>query len=461
MSAVIIIALILAIVIPLAIAHGKKTNQAWADAARTLGLSYRPGGFLQSRRIEGNLKELRVVVDTFTRSSGKNSTTYTRYRVNFPRSLSLGLQLQREGMLSSVSKFFGAQDIQVGDASFDNSMLIKGRNAVAIREFLTPARRMRIQHFIAGRREAVIDDVSIRYTKVGIVSKSPAIVASIQSMSRLAWHLIGERDQDSRLQQAMQLQNEGDPEAALRVIERSVQEASPAKGGTDSEPVEAFLVNPVEEKRMQGELFYLSGDRKQAHHAFQEVQRDDPDDEEVADWLELTSDEPSQSVETASDENVVVAEAAPTAATSADKGQGESDDRAEVHEPVDPTKPIERSQFCDELFGDDVRSFDVNSRFERRYQGRTVQWSGELKKLERNYSSFIFEQSGGTKATFKIDERPSPYYGTHDVLAIVHLSEAEGEQLKDRVGQTIGFTGELVKADGLMRNVYLDHGQTT
>ena len=130
----VIVALILAIAIPLAIAHNKKTNLAWSDAARTLGLSYRPGGFMQSRRIDGQLNGLRVVVDTFTRSSGKHSTSYTRYRISFPRSLGLGLQLKREGVLSTVTKIFGAQDLQVGDASFDNAMLVKGHDARAVRE---------------------------------------------------------------------------------------------------------------------------------------------------------------------------------------------------------------------------------------------------------------------------------------------------------------------------------------
>ena len=454
----VIVVLILAIAIPLAIAHNKKTNLAWSDAARTLGLSYRPGGFLQSRRIEGQLKGMRVVVDTFTRSSGKHSTSYTRYRISYPRSLGLGLQLQREGMLSTVTKLFGAQDIQIGDVSFDNAMLVKGRNELGIREFLTPPRRMRIQRFIAGRSEAVIDDTSIRYTKAGIASNSRALVSAIQSMARLGWHLIEEQEDDDRLQQVMQLRNEGDPEAALRVLEKSVQANSPpAKQATDVQPIEAFLTTPVEEKRMRGELQYMSGDRQGAHRTFQEVQNDDPDDEEIVEWLKLTEDKPTPPA--VPSENVSAdSQASQAEASASDAGSPPAD---EVELPSDPTEPIDSEQFCDELFGKDVRSFDVNTQFEQRYQGRTVQWSGELTKIERNYSSFIFEQSGGTKATYKIDERPSPYYGTHDVLAVVHLSEAEGESLKGRVGQTIGFTGELVKADGLMRNVYLDHGQTT
>ncbi len=448
----VIVALILAIAIPLAIAHNKKTNLAWSDAARTLGLTYRPGGFLQSRRIEGRLKELRVVVDTFSRSSGKHSTSYTRYRVDFPRSLGLGLQLRREGMFSSVSKFFGSQDIKVGDASFDNSMLVKGHNVHGIREFLTPARRLRIQRFITSRQEAVIDDSSIRYTKVGIVSKSSALVSAIQSMAQLGWLLIEQREQDSQLQRAMQLQNEGDPESALRCLEAATRDTAAV-----ATPGERFLENPIDEKRLQGELLYLSGDREQAHKTFQDVQHADPDDEEVGDWLDLTKEtpEPTTTPEAVASSDAVMSAEPPVDQPVAQSGASETEDV------TDAKVSVERDQFCDDLFAEDVRSFDVNTLFEERYQGRKVNWSGELTKVERNYSSFIFDQSGGTKVTFKIDERPSPYYGTQDVLAVVHLSEAEGEQLKHRIGQTIRFSGELVKADGLMRNVYLDHGEMT
>ena len=61
----------------------------------------------------------------------------------------------------------------------------------------------------------------------------------------------------------------------------------------------------------------------------------------------------------------------------------------------------------------------------------------------------------------KIDERPSPYYGTHDVLAVVHLADGDPKDHEGRIGQTVSFTGTLVKADGLMRNVYLDQGEIT
>lgn len=414
-----VVIVILGIVIPLAMAHARAVNRAWESAAQTLGLQHSPAAFLKSRRLEGNLEGFQVVVDTYTQSSGKHSQTYTRFRVTFPP-LGLGLRLTREGMMSNVTKFFGAQDIQVGDPGFDHAILVKGQSEHATRDFLTPSRRMRIHRFFNGHHSAIIDDHSLRWDRRGVVSQPQVLVDTIRAMTRVAWHLTGERATDRKLETAMKLQDEGRPDEALRTIEAVVV---PPKQPESTE----FLAEPVEEKLLHAELKYLEGDQEAAHSEFRELEHLAPDDADIQDWIEYTK---------------------PDA------------DHGETRHPHPPTS-FERQAFCDHVFGEGRTSYEVNRAFDARYQGHEVQWSGELQKVEKNYSSFVFESSTGYKATFKIDERPSPYYGTHNVLAVVHLSDEVAGELNDRLGEEVAFQGTLVKADGLMRNVYLDHGKVT
>lgn len=424
---VLILVAVLAIALPLGFAHWRAVNQAWESAAGELNLSYTPAAFLKSRRMAGNLQGFSVVVDTYTQSSGKHSKTYTRFRVSYPASLNIGLRLTREGMLTSVAKFFGAQDIELGDATFDGSVVVKGRDASRVRDFLTPPRRMRIQRFLTNHHSGVIDDHAIQWHRQGMVAKQQLLVSTVQTMVRIAWHLSGEREEDGRLQAAMQLQDEGRPDEALKAIEATVVRVESANTSPTAESGAngGFLTEPVEERLLQAELQYLSGDRQAAHNSFEKLRNASPDDKEIENWVEFT----------------------------------ESAAEHSLHKQTENALDLGVKPFCDRLFANAASSYEVSRLFEENYQGREVTWSGELQKVERNYSSFIFEHSDGMKATLKIDERPSPYYGTHNVLAVVHVPDAVGESLRDRTGEVVVITGTLVKADGLMRNVYLDYGR--
>jgi hypothetical protein len=284
-------------------------------------------------------------------------------------------------------------------------------------------------------------------------------------MVRLARNLIEDRDDDDRLQQAMQLRNNGEPERALEVIDAIVVKAAEPPVVSAGEPAD-FEQDPVDERRMQAELRYLAGDRERAHEAFQQLHTADPEDEEVMEWLELTRPTAQVVAESTEPASESAAESTPLHAEresdpDQDVGQAPVEHGRDRDPPVQPASEeggLQQQLFCDDLFGDSTRSFDVNKRFEQEYVARQVRWQGELLKVERNYSAFIFEESTGAKATFKIDERKSPYFGTDNVLAVVHLPESAIEELKNRVGEQLRFSGKLVKVDGLMRNVYLDHG---
>ena len=102
------------------VAHTSKKRTAaretWATAAHRLRLVLTDGGAFSNPSMRGTLDGFRVAADVVTRGSGKNNKTNTRYRVHYP-SLRLGMRLTKEvALLSSLSKGFGAQDVEVGDA---------------------------------------------------------------------------------------------------------------------------------------------------------------------------------------------------------------------------------------------------------------------------------------------------------------------------------------------------------
>ena len=101
---------------------------ALAEAMRLQLVTKPPvfGIFHQTPELAGEEQGRAVRLFQFTKGSGKNSTTWWALTLTSPqvaRRLSFSLQPQNFG--TSVRAFFGAKEIQVGDADFDRRWFIE------------------------------------------------------------------------------------------------------------------------------------------------------------------------------------------------------------------------------------------------------------------------------------------------------------------------------------------------
>ncbi|MCP4676291.1 MAG: hypothetical protein GY854_12425 [Deltaproteobacteria bacterium] len=155
-------------VICVALYYDHKENQkraaVWSEVADRLGVTFTPGG---GGKISGSIDGVFVSVDIHNEGSGKNSTTYTRYRAAYPDSLPFGLQISSEGFFSDVVKFFGSQDIEVGDEIFDNAYMIKGDDPGAVIEYLTERRKNAIDRVFARFNKAAVDSSRVEGMALG------------------------------------------------------------------------------------------------------------------------------------------------------------------------------------------------------------------------------------------------------------------------------------------------------
>lgn len=89
-------------------------------------------GFLSALapwRVSGERGGVRVEIFPETRSSGKSSTTYTVARAWLREPAGQELRIAREGFFTKVGKtLFGLQDVEVGDAVFDQAVRIKAKD---------------------------------------------------------------------------------------------------------------------------------------------------------------------------------------------------------------------------------------------------------------------------------------------------------------------------------------------
>lgn len=455
----VVFVIVVGIVVPTVIAQSKRANQAWVSAGRTLGLGYHAPRFLAPRRIEGSLPGAYVIVDTVRRGSGKNSKTYTRYRSRYHHSLGLGIRLSREGFFSGVGKLFGAQDIEVGDASFDADVIVKGHSPQRVIEFLTPARRVRIHRALMSYHGLTINDDEISWEKRGVVSNASEIVNTVRRLSQLAWFLSGKREEDKPLERAVAAQREGRLEEALEAVQEiPVLEA----------------VEPLEARVLEGEMLYMAGRREEAARIFERAREEAPEDPEIGTWAEHSRRAVAERRPVEAPPPVDASPPEERSETPAPPAPGVAD--VEEVEPPPAAQPtalppaaeefkapaggvgLEAAAVCEEVFRSGHTSLDANRVFEERYQGQTVRWSGVLKRVESFSYDYVFGSEAGVKALLEIHDLTADAYGTKQVQAMVRLPPADEQALRERIGETVVFEGRLQQVDGLMRNVYVTDG---
>ncbi len=116
---------------------GDSRKKAWEEFSREINAKYIDRGFWRGDRIEFNFKNWLFVLDTYAVSTGKSSVTYTRIRSPFVKRENFYFRIYRKGIFSSISKFFGAQDIKIDDYELDEQFMIKGNQENKIRELLS------------------------------------------------------------------------------------------------------------------------------------------------------------------------------------------------------------------------------------------------------------------------------------------------------------------------------------
>ncbi len=114
---------------------GPSKEEIWTQIAKDIDGKYEDGGFLGTDVLRYHHKQWEVLLDTYS-TGGKNKRTYTRLRVPFLNKNDLFFEIYREHFFTPVGKFFGMQDIQIGDTLFDDNYVIKGNNEYIIKKLL-------------------------------------------------------------------------------------------------------------------------------------------------------------------------------------------------------------------------------------------------------------------------------------------------------------------------------------
>lgn len=119
---------------------GPSTQEIWRQLCAEIGAQYVEGGFWKGDKVQATHGPWTITLDTYTVSDGKTSHVYTRMRAPFVDLEGFRFTVYRKGIFSDIGKWFGMQDIEIGDEAFDRDFILKSNVEWKLRELLGGSR---------------------------------------------------------------------------------------------------------------------------------------------------------------------------------------------------------------------------------------------------------------------------------------------------------------------------------
>ncbi len=393
MSGFVIFAVVLAVSIGWSLYANQLRKQAWTEVASSLGLEF------DGVRIVGMLDGHPVVVETVTRGSGKNRTTFTKYTVGH-RTTGPSVRLTKQGRMRFLLGVVGMDDdVVIGDDEFDARVVVRAPETTSAGAFLTPARRTTAIHLFERYLHAEIDGAGIEAERRGVERDAGALTM------HLRWLVDASEvfSEPASVDVALEPRVDGDPGASADALHAWREEHG------DNRLVET----------LEAEARLAAGDPAGARRAIEHL-----DDDELAAWS-----------------SVAEAELAATAS-----------DRAAIEPPVSPV-PAEVDSVIADLFSSHRMGHETEAHFDATHRGRPVQWSGTVDRVSDFHYHSVFD-GPGRRVRMVIGELGDGRLISRAVTAEVHLDDDR----ELRRGDLVTVDGRLVALDRYVRTLFVDDG---
>lgn len=119
---------------------GPSKKEVWQVLSGQIDSEFVDGGFFSKDKVVAHIKEWVVTLDTYTVSTGKTSTTYTRIRAPYVNKDGFRFTIYRSGIFSEIGAFLGMRDIEVGFEEFDREFVIKGNDEEKLKDLFSSSR---------------------------------------------------------------------------------------------------------------------------------------------------------------------------------------------------------------------------------------------------------------------------------------------------------------------------------
>ena len=113
-----------------------KQKIVWQQLAEEIGGDF-TYAFMKGSKIVTSFKNWTIILDTYAVSTGKSTTVYTRMSMPYVKTDSFNFKIYSSGFFSSIGKFFGMQDVKIGQPEFDEKYIIKSNDEEKVRQLLS------------------------------------------------------------------------------------------------------------------------------------------------------------------------------------------------------------------------------------------------------------------------------------------------------------------------------------
>jgi hypothetical protein len=116
---------------------GPSKEEVWNLLAQQIGAEFKRGeGWTGRSRVDANVGQWVVTLDTFTVSTGKSTITFSRMRAPFVNRDGFRFTITRAGIFNPIARVLGFQDVEVGDPDFDKAFVVKTNDQPRVRTLL-------------------------------------------------------------------------------------------------------------------------------------------------------------------------------------------------------------------------------------------------------------------------------------------------------------------------------------
>ena len=114
---------------------GPSQEEIWQQLAAELGASYE-SGYWTGGKVAIAYGQWTITLDSYTVSTGESQHTYTRFRAPYVNPDGFRFGIYRRHLFTDLAKWLGMQDIDVGDAPFDEAFVIQASDEQQVRALL-------------------------------------------------------------------------------------------------------------------------------------------------------------------------------------------------------------------------------------------------------------------------------------------------------------------------------------
>jgi hypothetical protein len=119
---------------------GPDKDEIWRQLAEEIRARFEQGTWRKGSRVQIDVNEWTVTLDTYTVSAGHSHQVFTRMRAPFVNRDGFRFTVHCKGFLSNLGKALGMQDLEVGIPDFDERYIIKSNEEHLVRALFGNAR---------------------------------------------------------------------------------------------------------------------------------------------------------------------------------------------------------------------------------------------------------------------------------------------------------------------------------